>query len=96
MDPTIEKLTNQVDRLRKDMRRVLRALDQQHDPEADQTIEEFCRSERISRAKFYELKKLGKAPRVIEISPQVKRISAQARRDWRDALEAESVQTSAA
>jgi hypothetical protein len=90
MDTIIEKLTDQVARLRKDMRRVLRAVDQQRDPEADQTIEEFCRAEHISRAKFYELKKEGRAPRVIEVSAQVKRITAQARRDWRAEREAES------
>jgi predicted DNA-binding transcriptional regulator AlpA len=88
---SINKLMRRLDRLQRDVRRALRLLEHRGDPEGDLTIREFCLSEDISRSKFYELQKQNRAPRVMQISKQVKRITAEARRDWRREREAESV-----
>jgi hypothetical protein len=55
-----------------------------------QTIPKFCSSEHISRAFYYELKKLGKAPREMRHADGCVRISPEARRDWRRDREAET------
>jgi hypothetical protein len=53
------------------------------------TISEFCRAEKVCRATFYNLKKVGKAPRLMKVGSHY-RISPQARADWRRAREAEA------
>ena len=55
--------------------------------EASQTIMEFCRSERISRAQFYVMRKGGWGPRLMKVGNSV-RVSPEARRDWRREREA--------
>jgi hypothetical protein len=48
-----------------------------------QTIPEFCASEKISKATFYDLKKRGLAPDVLEIrGSNIRRITAAARAAW--------------
>jgi hypothetical protein len=56
------------------------------DTDHSQTILEFCISERISRAKYFQLKAEGRGPREMRIGKLV-RISPEARRDWRRSLE---------
>jgi hypothetical protein len=58
---------------------------------ADQsyTIAEFCAAERISRALLYKLWEAGKGPRCFYINTS-RRISHQARTEWRERLEAEA------
>lgn len=51
-----------------------------------ETIEEFCKSHRISRGTFYNLQKAGIAPRVMRVGKRVM-ISAEAAADWRRARE---------
>ena len=46
------------------------------------TVVEFCEAHRISRATFYNLLKLGHAPRIMRIGTRTL-ISAEAARDWR-------------
>jgi len=54
------------------------------------TIEEFCRDEKISRAYFYKLQRQGRGPRMMNLGPGAKRISPEARRDWRRQMEADA------
>jgi hypothetical protein len=49
-----------------------------------QTTTEFCQSEHISKATFYDLRKRGLAPEVLEVpGTKIKRITSQARETWR-------------
>jgi hypothetical protein len=56
------------------------------------TINEFCRAERMSRQTLYTLWKLGKGPRYHRVGAD-RRISAAARREWREQLEAEAARS---
>jgi hypothetical protein len=60
-----------------------------------QTIPQFCSSEGISRAFYYELKKAGKGPREMRHADGCIRISPEARRDWRGERERETAAQSA-
>lgn len=51
------------------------------------TIDEFCGAHRISRAHYFNLKKLGLAPREMRAGARVI-ISAEAAADWRREREA--------
>lgn len=50
--------------------------------EPSKTIDEFCEHERISRAKYYELRKIGKGPAELRIKGVI-RITPQAHARWR-------------
>ena len=63
--------------------------------DASLTIAEFCAAEKISRAKLYLLWREGKGLRWFNIGV-TKRISHEARQEWRRALEAEALEKSAA
>jgi hypothetical protein len=54
------------------------------------TIDEFCKAERISRAMYYKLSRMGKAPRSFNVGTAI-RISPEARRAWRAEREAETL-----
>ena len=54
------------------------------------TIPEFCARHSISRATFYNLKKVGKAPRTMELG-SAQRITKEAAADWRRELETQAV-----
>lgn len=62
------------------------------DADGSKTIPHFCASERISRAFYYELKKLGKGPREMRHADGCVRISPEAQRDWRRERERETTQ----
>jgi predicted DNA-binding transcriptional regulator AlpA len=62
---------------------------------ASKTIDEWCRSHRLSRSTFYNLKKIGKAPRTINIGTAV-RITDEADKEWSAAREAEALDTKSA
>jgi hypothetical protein len=62
------------------------------DAERSQTIPEFCASERISRAFYYELQKQNRGPRTMHHADGCVRISPEARRDWRREREYETTQ----
>ena len=51
------------------------------------TIAEFCQKERLSRAMLYKLWDANNGPRFFYVGTS-RRISHQARIDWREALEA--------
>jgi hypothetical protein len=53
------------------------------------TLNEFCASEKISRAFFYKLESQGRAPRTYNLGC-TRRISREARDEWRAAREAET------
>ena len=53
------------------------------------TISEFCRAEKVCRATFYNLKKAGKAPRLMKVGSHY-RVSPEAHAHWRRAREAEA------
>jgi predicted DNA-binding transcriptional regulator AlpA len=53
------------------------------------TIPEFCQANRISRGSFYNLKKAGKAPRLMIVGNRVL-ISPEANAEWRIAREQEA------
>jgi hypothetical protein len=49
-----------------------------------QTFTEFCQSERISKATFYELLRRNLGPEVFEVAgTRIRRITSQAREAWR-------------
>jgi hypothetical protein len=58
------------------------------------TIGQFCEAFKISRGMFYKLKKLGKAPVVMEAGKPL--ISYSAAAEWRRAREAEAIAAVAA
>jgi hypothetical protein len=58
-----------------------------------QTIPEFCSTERISRAFYYEMRKAGRGPREMRHADGCVRISPEARRDWRRERERETAQS---
>lgn len=62
--------------------------------DASLTIAEFCAAEKVSRSKLYLMWAEGKGPRWFMIGT-TRRISAEARRDWRRALEAEAAERAA-
>jgi hypothetical protein len=53
------------------------------------TIDEFCAEHRFSRAFFYKLKKLGKAPRVTALGSR-RIITIEDAAAWRQAMAAEA------
>ena len=59
------------------------------------TIQQFCAAEKMSRAMIYALWKVGKGPRYFYVGTH-RRISAEARREWRRLLEAEATHCAAA
>jgi hypothetical protein len=56
---------------------------------SSKTIDEFCTAERISRAMYYKLRRLGKGPREMAVGTH-RRISPEAQADWRRDREAEA------
>jgi hypothetical protein len=56
------------------------------------TINEFCKAERLSRATLYRLWAAGQGPRWFHVGA-AKRISHEARTEWRRRLEAEATIT---
>jgi len=87
--PHADKLITEIVRLRRLVKRIGKKLDQQRDPNHSESREEFCDSEGISLRKYYELKRDGKAPREMELGPQLHRITPEAKAEWRRAREAE-------
>jgi hypothetical protein len=81
-------LSTEVAGLKKLVTRLLHLLDQEAGAEQSQTIPEFCRSEKISRAFFYQLQKTGRGPRTMRHADGCIRISPEARKDWRCEAEA--------
>jgi hypothetical protein len=59
------------------------------DEDHSDTIKEFCQRERISRGTYYNLRRVGKGPREMLVG-SVKRISPEARVDWRRERESEA------
>ena len=53
------------------------------------TVDDFCKSHRISRAGFYRLMKRGNGPRVMRVGSRTL-ISSEAATDWRRSMEAGS------
>ncbi len=54
---------------------------------SSETIAEFCRKERISRAAYYDLRKRGLGPDVFEIpSTRIKRITPESHAAWRERM----------
>lgn len=58
-----------------------------------QTIPQFCDSNNISRAHFYNLRKIGKGPRIFYTGKKPL-ISKEASADWRREREAEATEVS--
>ena len=81
-------LSTEVAGLKKLVTRLLHLLDQEAGAEQSQTIPEFCRSEKINRAFFYQLQKTGRGPRTMRHADGCIRISPEARTDWRREAEA--------
>ena len=59
-----------------------------------QTVDEFCQAHRICRATFYNLQKLGRAPRVMKVGARTL-ISKEAAADWRRRMEEETSRAAA-
>jgi hypothetical protein len=58
------------------------------------TINEFCEAHRISRSKFYELRRTGLAPHITDLAgKQV--ITIESASAWREAMTQNSAQTAA-
>ena len=61
------------------------------------SIAEFCRIEKISKATYYKLKRLGIGPRERRLPrTRVTRITPEARREWRARMEQHDVEAAAA
>ena len=58
------------------------------------TIEEFCKSHKISRGTFYNLAKDGRGPVIMKVGSRTI-ISAEAAADWRRKMEANTAQAAA-
>ena len=54
------------------------------------TIDTWCAEHGLSRSTYYQLRKIGKAPRIFEVTPGCPRISAEANRQWVAEREAET------
>jgi hypothetical protein len=89
---TNNKVLLQLAEHRKLMREIVRLLQKQTDPNATLTVSDFCVGEKISRAYFYDLQKHGRGPRLMRLANGAVRISAEARREWRRAREAETAE----
>jgi hypothetical protein len=63
--------------------------------EKSYTVDEWCSKHRLCRASFYNLKKAGKAPRVMKAGARTI-ISHQADLDWQREREAEAAAEAAA
>jgi predicted DNA-binding transcriptional regulator AlpA len=66
--------------------------DKQQAPSGSSSIKEFCRRHRIALSTFYELDKIGKAPRTIRLGSKIRRITYQAEANWLAEREAEAAQ----
>lgn len=58
------------------------------------TVPEFCRAFRVSRTKLYQCWAQNEGPQYYRVGNQ-RRISADAARDWQQALEARAAETEA-
>jgi predicted DNA-binding transcriptional regulator AlpA len=58
------------------------SLEERRDDHSLLTIRDFCRSEQISAGTFYNLERIGRAPRILHIGRAV-RITPEARDAWR-------------
>ena len=82
-------LSIEVAELRRQVSRLMRLLGQDR-ADNDRSIPGFCRRQGFSRAHYYNLKKIGKAPR--EMASGTRRtISPQAEADWEAEREAEAL-----
>lgn len=54
--------------------------------ECAQSVDDFCKSNGISRSLFYKLHRAGKAPRIMKIGRRTL-ISSEAASDWRKQME---------
>ena len=64
-------------------------------PDQSLTINQFCAVEKISRAQLYKEWRANRGPRFFLVG-SFRRISAEARAEWRRQREAEATQTCAA
>src|ERR1700688_3851700 len=82
-------LSIEVAELRRQVSRLMRLLGQDR-ADNDRSIPGFCRRQGISRAHYYNLKKIGKAPR--EMASGTRRtISPRSEADWEAEREAEAL-----
>jgi len=51
-----------------------------------QSIEDFCKSNGISRSLFYKLRRQGRGPRIVKVGRRTL-ISSEAASEWRKAME---------
>jgi hypothetical protein len=58
------------------------------------SIREFCKRNRLSRTKYYDLKKKGLGPREMHYGNRI-RITAEAERDWRVKMEKHAISEAA-
>jgi hypothetical protein len=59
------------------------------------TIDSFCKREKLSRSMFYKMNRQGKAPRLYYIGNRP-HITPEARREWRQQREAEAARNGGA
>jgi hypothetical protein len=81
-------LATEIETANKLLAEILQLLRNRRDDVRSKTIPEFCRAEKISRGFFYELKKQGRGPRLMQHADGCIRISPEAQRDWRRSEEA--------
>lgn len=58
----------------------------EHETADAYTVDEFCRSHRIARTKFYQLRKNGQGPRTMRLGRRVL-VSREAAAEWRRQME---------
>ena len=83
-------LTNEVEGLRRQVRRLARMLSATEAPPVDLSIAQWCKRRNISKSKFYVLKAEGKAPALLVVDG-VQRVTPAADAAWEAARLADMV-----
>jgi hypothetical protein len=86
---TNNKVLLELRETKKLMKLIVKHLQQQKGDQSD-TIEEFCLSEKISRAFFYILEEQNRAPDTMDLANGARRITPEAKQRWRREREAET------
>jgi predicted DNA-binding transcriptional regulator AlpA len=87
---TNNKVLLQLAEHRKLMKRVVALLEEQGTTDGALTVDQFCSSQKICRAFFYQLVKANRGPRTMRLANGAIRISRAAVRDWQRRIETET------
>jgi hypothetical protein len=89
VEEEVSRLSTELADLRRQLTTLLRLLGQNPAEGNARSISAFCRRQGISRGSFYNLQKVGKAPRVMALGKR-RTIAPEAERAWELDREAEA------